>query len=70
MTVEGAAIERKAYTAKEVAQMLGISTSGVYKMIDRGLLRAVLIGSKEKRIPKQALEEYLSGKTTSSEERR
>lgn len=61
-------IERKAYTAKEVAAMLGISDSNVYKMIRRGLLRAVPIGPKEKRIPRQALDEYLEGNKKESDE--
>lgn len=54
-------VERKAYTAKEVAEMLGISKSNVYKMIKRRLLTAVPIGQKEIRIPRQSLEDYLSG---------
>lgn len=56
-------IEKKAYTALEVAELLGVTRKCVYDMVKRGVLRAVMIGvgTREFRIPKASLEEYLKG---------
>lgn len=56
-------MERKAYTVREVAEMLNVSRIAVYNMIKEGRIRAVNIGvgNRELRIPKNALEEFLGG---------
>lgn len=51
-------------TATEVAERLSMDKSTVYKMMDRGELPSVLIGSKSKRIPAAALSAYLAARTT------
>lgn len=60
---DGSFLEKKAYTAAEVAEMLGIAPNTVYRMIKQGKLRKIYIGcgSRELRIPKSAIEEYLDG---------
>jgi len=52
-------LERKAYSPKEVQEMLGISQTTVYRWLESGRLPAVKIG-KLWRIPADALEELLS----------
>lgn len=58
-----AEVEKKAYTVSEVAALLGVSTRCVYDMVKRGVIRSVRIGkgTREYRIPKTALEDYLKG---------
>jgi len=52
-------VERKAYSPKEVMELLGISQTTVYRWLESGELPAVKIG-KLWRIPADALEELLS----------
>ena len=54
-------LERKAYSPKEVQEMLGISQTTVYRWLESGQLPAVKIG-KLWRIPADALEEMLRTK--------
>ena len=55
-------LERKAYSPKEVMELLGISQTTVYRWLESGELPAVKIGKKLWRIPAEALEELLSTK--------
>lgn len=52
-------IARIAFSPNEVAEMLGIKTQTVYRMIDRGELVARKIGSRNYRILAKDLEAYL-----------
>lgn len=45
-------------TASEVAEELGISTSGVYKLIKRGRLPAIRLSERGLRVSRLALEAY------------
>lgn len=53
-------MERKAYTAREVAGMLGISAEGVYRLVRMGRLSAIPIGSRRFVIPRSAVENFLA----------
>lgn len=58
-------IERKAFDAKEVAELLGTSRKCVYDMIRSGKLYSVRIGNgREIRIPKTAVDKFLEGGDT------
>jgi excisionase family DNA binding protein len=46
------------YTPAEAAEMLGISRSGMYNLLDRGELESVKLGAL-RRIPAVALASYL-----------
>lgn len=52
--------ERKAYSVKEVARILGMSRSGVHKMIKLGLLKAFPVGTKQLRVSAKSLEELMN----------
>lgn len=60
---EGFSLERKAYSATEVASLLGITRESVYRMVREGRIRVVRIGQghREFRIPASVLEAYLAG---------
>ncbi len=58
-TMDKTQLERKAYSPKEVQEMLGISQTTVYRWLETGKLPAVKIG-KLWRIPADALEELLN----------
>ena len=52
-------LERKAYSPKEVQEMLGVAQTTIYRWLENGQLPAVKIGGKLWRIPADALEELL-----------
>lgn len=52
-------VPKMAYTVNEAAAMLGMSLSGVYKMISENRLPAIRLGARCIRIPKQALDRLL-----------
>ena len=54
-------MELKSYTVGEVAERLRVNPKTVYRMVRKGTLRGVRIGSLW-RIPAETLEEYLTGK--------
>ncbi|MBM4467444.1 MAG: helix-turn-helix domain-containing protein [Chloroflexi bacterium] len=60
-------VERKAYSPKEVQEMLGIAQTTVYRWLTSGRLPAVKIG-RLWRIPADALEELLSTEGGQSDE--
>lgn len=51
-------VERLAYSVKEVAQATGMSAISVYRLIQRGHLRAIQ-PLRHKIIPKRELERFL-----------
>lgn len=51
--------ERFAYTPTEVADLIGVSTQTVYRMIHRGELGSVRVGSRNYRVPATAVTEFL-----------
>jgi excisionase family DNA binding protein len=64
-------VERLAYTTQEVAQMLGVSTKTVYRMVQTGKLTKVHIGEfdREYRITKESIDKLLNrGDTSGSAE--
>jgi len=61
-------VERKAYSPKEVQEMLGIAQTTVYRWLESGRLPAVKIG-KLWRIPADALEELLDTEGGQSDDR-
>lgn len=60
------AIERKAFSVREVAALLGVTSKCVYDMVRGGTLYAVRIGKglREIRIPKVAIDRFLEGGCT------
>lgn len=58
-------VERKAYRAREVAEILGVDINSVYDMVRSGVLPAVRIGETGKRIriPKKFVDDLLEGKS-------
>lgn len=55
-------IEKRAYTVEEVATILSCCTKTVRKLCKEGKLRSVDLGPRAKRIPREALDDYMSGK--------
>jgi excisionase family DNA binding protein len=49
---------RAAYSLAEVAGLTGLSISGLYLLIHRGILRSARVGGR-RLIPREALEELL-----------
>lgn len=71
-------MERKAYKVDEVAEMLGLCTESVRRLVRRGELRAVYLSKPrfEKmpsksviRIPADAIDEFLKGGTPNASDR-
>lgn len=56
-------IERKAYRAREVAEILDIDINSVYDMVREGILPSIRIGETGKgiRIPKKYVDALLEG---------
>lgn len=54
-----AALEEEFLTAAQVAGELGMSPDGVYKLINRGKLKAVRRSERNVRVPRLALNAYL-----------
>lgn len=52
---------------KEVADILGVTRTTLYRMIKAGKIRAVRVGTTEYRIPKDAFIEYLEGSAVAVE---
>jgi excisionase family DNA binding protein len=50
--------DRQAYSVKEVADMLGVTSKSVYRLLDRNLLRS-LQALRHHRIPRKELERFL-----------
>ncbi|MCX6873781.1 MAG: helix-turn-helix domain-containing protein [Verrucomicrobia bacterium] len=50
--------DRQAYSVKEVADMLGVTSKSVYRLLDRNLLRS-LQAVRPHRIPRKELERFL-----------
>ena len=50
---------RLAYSVRETAEILGISEISVYRLLNRGLLRAS-VALRHKRIPKSEIERFLN----------
>ena len=61
-------VERKAYSPKEVQEMLGVGQTTIYRWLESGRLPAVKIG-KLWRIPADALEELLDTEGGQSDDR-
>lgn len=55
-------IEKMAYTIEEVAKILSCCPKTVRKLCKEEKIRSVDLGPRAKRIPKAALEDYISGK--------
>jgi excisionase family DNA binding protein len=51
-------IERKVYTAKEVAQVLGLSSKTIHRMIASGILPCMNLGGQTVRIPKEKFDQW------------
>ena len=54
--------DKQAYTVQEVAVILSCCTKTVRKLCKEEKIRSVKLGPRARRIPKAALEEYVSGK--------
>jgi excisionase family DNA binding protein len=67
MCLEGAMKQDVLMTVKEVARYLHVVQLTVYRMIDRGDLPAVKVGSRW-RIRRQDLEDYLKRSTSQPKE--
>src|SRR5947208_3337854 len=52
-------ITRKAYTVREVAELLGISRESVFGLLRSGELRSILIGKRGRRVTDTQLDAYL-----------
>lgn len=50
--------ERLAFTAEEAAELLGISRSQIFRLVDLGELQTVTIG-RSRRVTRRQLEEFL-----------
>lgn len=57
-------VERRAYRAREVAEILGVDINSVYDMVHNGTLPAVRIGETGKRIriPRKFVDDLLEGR--------
>lgn len=53
--------DRHYWKPRELAEHLGLDTSTVYKKIEKGEIKALRIGAKALRIPKDEVERILSG---------
>ena len=58
-TMDKTQLERKAYSPREVQEMLGIGKATIYRWLYSGKIKAVKIG-KMWRIPAEAVEELLN----------
>lgn len=58
---EPTTVARIAYSPAEVAEMLGITTETVYRMIRRGEIKARKVGSRNYRILNEDISQYLEG---------
>lgn len=68
MTDDSPAPERLAYTVEEAAETLGLSRSGLYKLIAAGEIATVKFGagkSASRRITPDAIREFLAAKAAS-----
>jgi len=50
--------EPTVYTVEEIAELLRISRSSAYELVNRGALRAVRVG-RRLRVPRSAFQEFL-----------
>ena len=55
-------MEKRSYTVKEVAAILGISRQAVYKLLNSKVFSWVMVGSKYC-ISKKSFDEWLDGKS-------
>lgn len=60
---------RIAYTPAEVAEMIGVTTQTVYRMIGRGEILAVKVGSRNYRILARDLDSFLAQESQQKSER-
>ena len=58
--------ERKVYTLKEAADVLGVSYATVQKAVREGQIPAIRFGRNTIRIPKDALDRWLMEKATAA----
>ena len=54
--------DKQAYTVQEVAIILSCCPKTVRKLCKEGKIRSVELGSRDRRIPKAALDDYINGK--------
>jgi excisionase family DNA binding protein len=52
--------EPMALTMAEAAKALSISRAQIYRIVDAGQLRTIIVGQR-RRVPRQALDELLAG---------
>ncbi len=57
-------LERLAYKVGDAANVLGISVTAAYELINKGQLRYVRLAKGGMLIPRQAIDQYLAGDTS------
>jgi len=52
-------MEKQFFKTSEAAEVIGISRTGIYKLIWQGRLASILINGRNRRIPRASLEEFI-----------
>lgn len=56
-------MEKQFFKTSEAAEVIGISRTGIYKLIWQGRLASVLINGRNRRIPRASLEEFIQAES-------